>query len=132
MRSPRVKGSSGETEPAAVELRRVQALVTVDLAVADELHASDFELITPGGEARSKEQYLGRIASGQTDYQVWEPDEISARASGDVGCVRYRSTMNAIIDGHETGLRQLWHKEFYEKNNGRWQVVWSHATTVRT
>ena len=39
--------------------------------------------------------------------------------------------MNVIIDGHETGLRQLWHTDLYEKNNGRWQVVWSQATTIR-
>ena len=61
MRSPRVKGSSGETELAAVELRRVQALVTVDLAVADELHASDFELITPGGDAQTVANFEYRI-----------------------------------------------------------------------
>ena len=95
--SPGVKRSSAAAELAAVERRRVRALVAVDLALADELHASDFQLITPGGEARSKEQYLGRIASGETNYQLWEPGEISARVSGEVGCLRYRSTMNVRL-----------------------------------
>jgi hypothetical protein len=124
--------ASGAAELAEVERRRVTALVAADIAVADELHAADFQLITPSGETRSQGDYLARIATGKTDYQLWEPGEISVRVRGDVGCMRYRSTMNVILDGQETGPRQLWHTDYYEKDNGRWQVVWSQATVIRT
>ena len=56
------------------ERERLQALVAADLDVADRLHADDFQLITPSGLVLSKEQYLGKIASGELNYQVWEPD----------------------------------------------------------
>jgi hypothetical protein len=126
------KHSSIPAALAELERRRVRALVAADVAVADELHARDFQLITPCGETRSKADYLGRIASGRTDYQLWEPGEIKVRVRGDVGCVRYRSTMNVIVDGRETGPRRLWHTDYYEQDKGLWRVVWSQATTIRT
>ncbi len=130
MSKPDLEGSSSGAELVQVERRRVQALVAADLAIADELHANDFQLITPGGHSRSKAEYLDRIASGATIYRLWEPDEISVRASRDIGCVRYRPTMTVIVDGRKTGPRQLWHTDFYEKRSGRWQVVWSQATAI--
>jgi hypothetical protein len=127
-----LKRPSSGAELDQVERRRVRALVAADIAIADDLHASDFQLITPGGESRSKAEYLGRIASGATNYQLWEPGEISVRVRGDVGCVRYRSMMKVIVDGRERGPRRLWHTDFYERNDGRWQVVWSQATAIGT
>jgi ATP-dependent protease HslVU (ClpYQ) peptidase subunit len=35
-----------------------------DAAAADEMHAADFQLVTPGGETLSKEEYLAAVASG--------------------------------------------------------------------
>ena len=46
-----------------------RALVDGDLETARELHAPDFQLITPTGRSLSGEQYLGEIASGlSTSY----------------------------------------------------------------
>jgi Domain of unknown function (DUF4440) len=58
----------------ATERGRLQALVAGNVDRAHELHADDFQLITPNGEALSKEQYLGGIAAGTLDYRLWEPD----------------------------------------------------------
>jgi Domain of unknown function (DUF4440) len=48
----------------AIERERLHALITADIEAAEPLHADDFQLITPGGGALSKEEYLGGIASG--------------------------------------------------------------------
>jgi len=61
---------------AEIERGRLRALVNADLAFADQVHAEDFQLITPGGDSLSKEDYLESIASGEVDYLVWEPEEI--------------------------------------------------------
>ncbi len=113
---------------ANVERRRLRALVDVDLVAADELHAHDFQLITPGGDSLSKDEYLGAVASGEVDYLLWEPEEIDVRVHDDAGCLRYRSTIKAVVGGNESAPGRFWHTDFYEKRNGRWEVVWSQAT----
>ena len=65
------------------------------------------------------------------NYLRWEPGEIAARVHGDSGCVRYPATIEAIMGGREVGPGRFWHTDFYERKNGRWQVVWSQATEIR-
>ena len=43
-----------------------------DVAAAADLHASDYELIPPGGEPLSKDEYLGMIGRGTFLYDVFE------------------------------------------------------------
>jgi uncharacterized protein DUF4440 len=87
---------------AEIERRRLRALVDGDLPVADQLHADDFQLITPSGESVSKEEYLQRVASGEIDYLVWDPEEIDAHIRDDAACLRYRSTIKIIVDGRSS------------------------------
>ena len=117
----------------ATERERLHALVEADLDAADRLHAGDFQLITPSGLVLSKEQYLGKIASGEIDYQVWEPDTpIDVRLYGAVALMRYRSRLDIIDAGHHVGLRNYWHTDSYELRDGHWQVIWSQATEIRS
>ncbi len=113
-----------------VERRRLRALVDADLVTAGELHADDFQLITPRGFPYSKREYLEAVLSGLIDYVVWDPDQIEARVHRDAGCLRYASTINMRFDGHETGLRRYWHTDYYERRDGRWHVIWSQATEI--
>jgi hypothetical protein len=123
--------TADEAELADVERRRLRALVDADVAAAHELHADDFQLITPGGRSLSKDEFLGEIASGEVDYLVWEPEEIEVRVHANGGCLRYRATIEIITDGEKIGPDRLWHTDFYEKQKGRWRVVWSQATRIR-
>ena len=111
---------------------RLRALVDADLSVADGLHAPDFQLVTPSGATYTKEEYLGAIASGEVDYRVWEPLEIDVRRSGEAGCLRYHSNLDIVVGGHRTGPRRYWHTDYYERRDGRWQVIWSQATEIVT
>jgi hypothetical protein len=113
-----------------LERRRLRALVEADLALADQLHADDFQLITPSGDSLSKESYLEQLASGEVAYLVWEPENIEALVHDDAGCLRYRATIKIAVGGHEIGPAQYWHTDFYELRGGRWQVVWSQATRI--
>jgi hypothetical protein len=115
---------------ADVERKRLRALVEADLAVADQLHASDYQLITPGGDSFSKEEYLQGVASGEIDYLVWDPEEINVHLHDDSACLRYRSTIEIIVGGRVSGPGQYWHTDFYERRDDRWQVVWSQATQI--
>ena len=66
-----------------IERERLRALVRGDVAGAGEVHADNFQLINPAGEALFKEEYFGLISSGQFNYRLWEPESISVRLYGD-------------------------------------------------
>ena len=65
----------------ATERRRVQALVNRDLEVAEQLHAADYELVTPLGATLSKDQYLGALAAGNLRCLAWDIESQSKSAS---------------------------------------------------
>jgi hypothetical protein len=109
----------------------LHALVAADFEAADQLHADDFQLITPGGNALSKVDYLGAVASGAIDYQVWEPDSpIEVRLYGLGAVIRYRSRIEGVFGGRKIS-GHYWHTDSYEQRNERWQVVWSQATEIQ-
>lgn len=125
-----------EVEPSGsvvrdLERRRLEALVAGDLESAEELHADDYELITPGGVALSKRDYLDGVASGALRYRVFEAvSEPVVRMLGAGAVVRYRARIEIDHqDGHDGGL--FWHTDTYERRDGRWLAVWSQATRVR-
>src|SRR4030095_11875802 len=124
--------SNSQTEAdliRATERERLRALVEANIEIARRLHADDFQLINPVGETLSKEQYLGGIASGQLDYLVWNIDSpIEVRQHGQAAVIRYRSQLEIVVKGEKVPLQRHWHTDFYEKRNGRWQDVRSHAT----
>ena len=122
--------SDVRAELADIERRRLKALVDADVAVADELHADDFQLVTPSGATYTKDGYLGDISSGAIDYRVWEPHEIEVRVRGDAACLRYRSELEIVVAGRKIDLSRYWHTDYYERRDGRWRVVFSHATEV--
>jgi hypothetical protein len=81
----------------ATERERVRVLVEANIEVATQLHADDFQLISPAGVLLTKEQYLGNVASGATDYLVWEPGPIEVRAYGDAAVIRYQSKLQVVL-----------------------------------
>jgi Domain of unknown function (DUF4440) len=115
----------------ATERERLRALVAADVARARQLHADDFQLINPLGGALSKEQYIGGIESGQIHYLFWEPGAIDVRLYGAIGVIRYQSQLEIIVLGRHIPRQQYWHTDLYERRDGQWLVVWSHATGIQ-
>src|SRR5512134_1076051 len=110
------------------EISRLRSLVDADMETAERLHAEDFQLITPGGAVLSKAEYLSGVASGMTDYIVWEVDlPIDVRLFDGVAIIRYRSVLHMVYHGDDHGPDKFWHTDSYEWRDSRWQVVWSHA-----
>jgi hypothetical protein len=127
-----VPNSQGQAEVIrATERQRLRALVTANMEVARRLHADDFQLINPFGGTLSKDQYLGGVASGEVDYLVWDPEAIEVRLYGQAAVIRYASRLEIVFRGQKISLRRYWHTDSYERRNGQWQVVWSHATEIR-
>lgn len=118
------------------EHARLRALVEASIAVATLLHADDFQLITPSGRSLSKAEYLGRVASGEINYLVWEPGVIEVRVQDQIAVIRYQSELEFGFPGETlqpttTHRGHYWHMDVYEKHQGVWQVVWSQATEIQ-
>jgi hypothetical protein len=125
-----VTGEEEASRIRAIEHQRLRALVGGDTTVAGPLHAADFQLINPRGEALSRTQYLGGIATGELDYQVWDPDSIEVHLTAGAAVIRYQSNLSIIVKGDTVPLGRYWHTDSYEKRRGTWQVVWSQATQI--
>ena len=115
-----------------LERRRLHSLVEKDLATARELHAADYELVSPRGDRWSKSEYLGAIDSGALDYHVFEPesDEIAVLDLGEAAAVRYvaRIEIHSPYWGKDEG--RFLHTDIWRLREGRWQAVWSQATRI--
>jgi hypothetical protein len=117
-------------EVRELERHRLRTLVAGDIGAAAALHAADYQLIPPGGEPVSRDEYLGMIERGEFVYDVFEPaSEIAVRVWSDVAAVRYRARIEARWStGRDRGL--FWHTDIYERRDGDWQAVWSQATRI--
>jgi hypothetical protein len=129
---PTVQAQSDHDQLRAVERERLRSLVQADMKTADQLHADDFQLVTPLGGTLSKVQYLGLVASGEIDYLEWEPEAIEVKLYGNAAVIRYRAQLRIIVKGLPNAPSgHFWHMDLYEKRSGRWQAVWSQATQVQ-
>ena len=125
--------TSGDTgqELRQLEARRIEGILARDMPLLWQLHAPDYQLITPSGVTFSRERYLGDIKSGNLRYLRWAAGEMDVRASAQMAILRYQATLE-LDRGDGTGAPFLcWHTDSYELRDGVWQAVWSQATAVK-
>ena len=108
-----------------LELRRTRALVERNMAELEELHAPEYELITPAGRVFSRTRYLEAIAR-EPFYEGWEVADMAFRISAAMAVLRYKAKLR-FPSGREV---LCWHTDVYEKRVGQWQAVWSQATEL--
>jgi hypothetical protein len=114
-----------------LERSRLRALVERNMGLARQLHAVDFQLITPTGHLYLGDQYLGEIEAGQLKYMAWDPEEMEVRMHAKVALLRYQARLEVDSGTGQTSTFHCWHTDSYELINGLWQVVWSQATAIR-
>jgi hypothetical protein len=123
--SPNAKDSS-EQFFRALELRRTRALVERDMQTLQELHAPEYELITPAGVVFSRKRYLEAVER-EPFYSGWEVGEMAFRTSAELTILRYQAKLR-FPSGKEL---LCWHTDAYENRSGAWQAVWSQATEIK-
>nr|WP_281173631.1 nuclear transport factor 2 family protein [Deinococcus frigens] len=111
-----------------MERTRLKALVSGDMNTAQQLHAPEFELITPSGLRLSRDKYLDAIAAGRLKYLVWEViSEIEVRHFSDVAFIRYRSRLDVVSGDPQMVAGNVstrppdtcGHTDLYERRAGR-------------
>ena len=114
-----------------LERSRLQALVERNMELARQLHAVDFQLITPTGHLYLGDQYLDEIESGQLKYMAWDPEEMTVRMHANVAMLRYQARLEVDSGRGQASIFHCWHTDSYELIDGLWQVVWSQATAIK-
>jgi hypothetical protein len=123
--------SSEADDVRSAEQERQNALVTGNIEVARQLHAEDFQLVTPLGAVFSKEEYLGAVAAGILHYLAWDLDSpIDVRMYHDVALIRYRAQVEIEVQGQGYPRTPVWFTDAYERRDGQWQIVWSQGTMI--
>ena len=117
-----------EDDFRSLERTRLRALVERNMELADQLHASEFHLITPRGTTHSRESYLAAVEAGDLVYVKWEAAAILVRLFRGVALLRYQAELEIRRAPGASSSFGCWHTDSYELHNGLWQVVWSQAT----
>jgi hypothetical protein len=110
----------------AIERSRIEALVQRDMAVLRQLHAPEYQLITPAGRVFTRERYLAAIEA-EPFYVGWEAGQMQVRVSTQMAVLRYPARLT-FASGKAL---DCWHTDHYELRGGQWQAVWSQATEIR-
>lgn len=109
-----------------LEVTRTQALIDRNIELARQLHAPEYQLVTPAGRTFSRDSYLEKIETGTLQYRKWEIAALSVRACAVMAITRYRASLQ-----FESGnVLDCWHIDSYELRGARWQAVWSQATAI--
>jgi Domain of unknown function (DUF4440) len=93
----------------------------------EQLHAAEYQLITPAGKVLTREAYLGAIRR-EPFYSSWQPlGDVSVRCAGTMAVMRYTVRLQ-FPSGRAV---DCWHTDTYELRSSGWQAVWSQATELR-
>ena len=103
-----------------------QAQATGDRAALDGLLADDFVLVSGGGRAEGKAQYIRDLTDPQVredPLKVLEPTQSLWQDGAVLGGL-------AILSGTDHGVRfsaRIRFADVWARKGGRWQVVYSHT-----
>lgn len=114
-----------------VERSRIQALVAGHMELLWQLHAADYQLITPSGRTFTRDRYLGDIEAGRLRYLRWDAGPMDVRVCGPMALVRYRATLELDAGNGRGTPFECWHTDSYEPAGELWQAVWSQATAIK-
>ncbi|HET7867119.1 MAG TPA: nuclear transport factor 2 family protein [Burkholderiaceae bacterium] len=114
-----------------IERSRIQALVAGRMELLWQLHAPDYQLITPSGRTFTRDRYLGDIEAGRLRYLRWDAGPMDVRVCGQMALVRYRATLELDAGNGRGTPFQCWHNDSYELADELWQAVWSQATAIK-
>jgi hypothetical protein len=127
--------SQGRGLGEAQELRTLaaaefQAFVTADSSQLDDILASEFTLITPAGDAWSRQKLLMSVESGELNFRTFQPrSTIEIRLDCEAAVLTYRSEIDVTF-GSMHFRHEARHVDGYERRDGRWLKVWAQTTAV--
>ena len=107
-----------------------QAFVTADSSQLDHILGPDFTLITPSGDAWSRQKLLTSIGSGELSLQTFQPrSTIEVRLDCEAAVLTYQSEVDVTF-GSMHYQHEARHVDVYERRDSQWLKVWAQTTAV--
>jgi hypothetical protein len=129
----KVASSKRSIETHLIELERQlsDALVKEDAAVLDRLWSNDLVFTFPNGKVSNKAQRLaGQKPSAQSSESTNSNDQVKVYLYGDTAVVTVLSTWRGKT-GTQEYSDQYQATHVWVKQQGRWQLVAAHVSTVK-
>src|SRR5262249_46894558 len=121
---------SAEDAVAAVEQRRIDALMAADIQALDAIIDAQCTHIESTGTARTKAAFLEDVAKRAFSFDLFEIAENHIRIFGDTAVVAgtYRDIVR--VHGQAQPVKHARHLRVYVRRGDSWQLVAHQATEI--
>ena len=102
------------------------SIVTTDMAISATACGAVYALYRFG-----KEETFYRFVLAGMAFGLMLAAKHSAVMYRDSAVIRYQAQLRVSVNRSPGRPVKFWHTDVYEKRNGQWQIVWSHATQVQ-
>src|SRR5712691_9835392 len=115
---------------AAVEQRRIDALIASDINALDELIDEHCTHIESNGTSRTKAAFLEDVAKRAFSFDLFEIEEHHIRIFGDTAVVAgtYRNIVR--VRGTPNPVKHARHLRVYVNRSGSWKLIAHQATEI--
>jgi hypothetical protein len=121
---------SAEDAVAAVEQRRIDALLTADINMLDGIIDAHCTHIESDGISRTKARFLEDVAQRAFSFDLFEIEENHIRIFGETAIVAgtYRNIVR--VRGQRNPMKHARHLRVYVHRSGSWKLVAHQATEI--
>jgi hypothetical protein len=126
----RAMPQSEEEAVAAVEQRRIDALITSDIPVLDEIIDEHCTHIESNGTSRTKAAFLADVAKREFSFDLFKIEENHIRIFGATAVVAgtYRNIVR--VRGNPNPVKHARHLRVYVNRGDSWKLVAHQATEI--
>ena len=133
------EAASRQPSPAEREVRKLErewldAYERYDVEAMGRIVADDFTITFPNGDMQNKAQIIASLKAPRTGPQTtnkFHTEDVESRAYGDT-VVLIGRVITQSEQGGKTVREESRYTDTYVKRKGRWQVVASHLSSVKT
>jgi hypothetical protein len=115
---------------AAVEQRRIDALIASDINALEEIIDEHCTHIESNGTSRTKAAFLEDVAQREFSFDLFEIDENQIRIFGDTAVVAGTYQNVVRVRGTPHPVKHARHLRVYVNRGGSWKLVAHQATEI--
>ena len=121
---------SAEDAVAAVEQRRIAALLAADINALNEIIDDHCTHIESHGTAHTKAEFLEDVAKREFSFDLFEIEENQIRLFGDTAVVAGTYHNVVRVRGNPHPVKHARHLRVYVNRGGSWKLVAHQATEI--
>jgi ketosteroid isomerase-like protein len=112
-------------EITALERELIQAFVTGDISILDNILAESFIFTDPQGPPVGKSQWMLGLETGRFRFESVEIENLDVKLVGDTALATGKLNIRAATNGSYNGL--FYYTDVYVREGGCWKAILSTA-----